>query len=839
MQWGKRGPGTPSRRRAAFRPDSESLEERRLLTAIDLTTTQTAATGVEFVGKASDNTAGYTVTDVGNVTGSGYDSFVISATGLPGQSLNIGGKTLDFTAADESAVYLVFGSKAVNVNTVSSYLTLANGVAGTNGELTSGDRAGDLGELGTLGVAAQSGTTAPIDQTNPTVAQPQPPQDSTHVYGFNFDGLTFVTGLDSTTGLGRNSGLGFSVTALGDLNSDGYDDFALSAPNDAGGGKVFVIYGGPALATQAVTSKTVDLEPTAGTDSTTTPTKVVSFNLAAGTTGDDVGYSVAGIGNYFGNGSSTHDLAIGVPGLTVGGLADAGAVFTVSGTYINSLATGTNIALDTQVAVTSNTTGGIEYTGFSAGQEVGFSVSTAGNFDGATGTNGSAIDDLLIGAPGGGVGGEAFLVYGSQAYLPNQTIGSTYSLATLGTAPVTTPVQTYPLQGVIFVDQTIGDLFGFSVATAGDFNADGVDDIMIGAPGYLTSTGYVTVVYGLSGTATINTSTRLNGVFAVNPTVTSTLYSSASYIGQGIDAFTGYSIASSGHIQIGTATTTEPTYDILIGAPGDAFQTAYLVPGTGAGVTPATGTLMLANINTTLGGNSFNVSGTSDPAVITGNAGFATSVSARNLVVDPNSGTNTVDPDDVPDLFFGAPFASLNSPINIATTLRSLSGVAYVVEGSLIGGTSSSGGTGTSGGTTSSATVTTSFNTIVNSLNPVVFTGDDSGLPNPPLSQLSHLDSYAPLSVPLAEQQFRPTPGFLAREDVYHHPSQKGGSHSAPAGTVLDVAAIRGSENQYSKVNTLRPGVFKRGKTVVGKKTTFTHKVKVIPENLQTETYPG
>ena len=38
--------------------------------------------GVEMVGKAASNGAGYTVTDVGDVTGSGYDSFVVAAPGI-------------------------------------------------------------------------------------------------------------------------------------------------------------------------------------------------------------------------------------------------------------------------------------------------------------------------------------------------------------------------------------------------------------------------------------------------------------------------------------------------------------------------------------------------------------------------------------------------------------------------------------------------------------------------------------------------------------------------------------------------------------------------------------
>ena len=280
---------------------------------------------------------------------------------------------------------------------MSDWLNLTSGTTSTTNppQLVAGQRGGDLAELGTLGVPTTTIAT-PTAQTNPTVFQTTPDQSLTHVFGFSFDGLTFVTGLDTATGLGRNSALGFSVTPLGDLNGDGFDDFAISAPNDAGGGKVFIIYGGSALATQPNNAKTIDLEPTAGNNATTTPTKVVTLSLPGAATGTDVGYSVAGIGNYF-NTTTGRDVGIGVPGLTVGSNANAGAVFAISGSYLNTLASGTNIDLST-VGNGTNTSAGIEYTGTSANALTGYSVATAGNFDGQIGS-GFPIDDLLIGAP--------------------------------------------------------------------------------------------------------------------------------------------------------------------------------------------------------------------------------------------------------------------------------------------------------------------------------------------------------------------------------------------------------------------------------------------------------
>ena len=820
MHWGKRGPGSPSKRhRAAFRPINEPLEERRLLTTFDLSTIQTAPLGVETIGKASNNTAGYTVTDVGNVTGSGYDSFVVSAPGLAGSSP---GLRPNPAGAGEGAAYLVFGSKQVNNSTPVDFKTLANGTTnGTTTTLTAGQRAADLGELGTIGIAPLTA------QTNPTVAQPQPPTTATHVYGFNYDGLTLVTGLDTATGLGRNSALGFSVTPLGDLNGDGFDDFAISAPNDAGGGKVFVIFGGSALATQSVANKTVDLEPVAGTNNIATPTKVVTLSIPNGTAGTNVGFSVSGIGNYF-NTSLGRDLAIGVPNLTVGGNVNAGAVFAISGSYLTSLAAGANVDLS-MIGTTANTLGGIEYTGVGPGYLTGTSVSTAGSFDNVTGANSRLRDDLLIGAPGAFQGGGAYLVYSLQTTTANMALGTTQSLASLGVTPTTNPVTT-PLQGVVLGDQIIGDRFGYSVSSAGDFNNDGAGDIAIGAPGYNLSAGYVDVVYGLTGTTT----TRLNGIFVVSPTVATTGLTTVSLLGTTALDYAGYSLATTTHISIGSTATATPAYDLLIGAPG--ANSAYLVPGTATGATPLTGSQQLSNINTTLNGSQFVVSGLSDPAVLP--SGFGTSVSARNPVYDANTLNTTVDSDSVPDLFFGAPFTTLTDPVTSLTALRIEAGDAYVVEGGLIG--TSGSGTGTGGTTTGTAGAFTSL--IPNAfglLTPIVFTGDNAGLPIPPISSLEHLNSYQPLPVQLAFDQYLVAPGFRAREEYYHHPTKKGNFHQVAAGTVLTVQNIKHSENKYDKVNTLPHRVFDRGKTKIGKPVNFTHSVKVIPRSEQKGNYPG
>ena len=435
MSSGNRRPGSPSRRHWAKQLGSESLETRQLLTTIDLATTQSAPLGVQMVGQNNTGAAtqvtgaGYTVTDVGDLTGSGYDDYVVGAPGLASAATS---SVAVPTFTGTSTAYLIFGSSAVNLSTVVDYA-----------KLPTVQRAGDLGQLG------GTGTTPPGYQLNPTLTQPTgnlPP-----TIGFNYNGLTL------TTGKTPNSGLGFSVAALGDINGDGQNDFAIGAPNDGGVGQVYIIYGGTALGALATgttqASKILDLEPTTGTSGLVNAgVKVINVTDSAATTGARFGYSVAGIGNFLNYGPGTKDVGIGAPGLTTtvnGVTAATGAAFALSGAYLNTLPAETiDIANDFTAAGTNQY--GIEYVGTGAGAQAGFSVSSGSDFDGYRTPAGFEVDDFLIGAPQGAtsaglVPGQAYLVYGHQFVattngIPDSTLGTIQLLSQIGTTPTANPL---------------------------------------------------------------------------------------------------------------------------------------------------------------------------------------------------------------------------------------------------------------------------------------------------------------------------------------------------------------------------------------------------------------
>ena len=112
-------------------------------------------------------------------------------------------------------------------------------------------------------------------------------------------------------------------------------------------------------------------------------------------------------------------------------------------------------------------TNGFRLIGIDAGDDSGFSVSSAGD------VNGDGFADLIVGAPGaesagGAYGeGESYVVFGKASWAGTPSL----DLATLdGT------------NGFRLIGIDAGDRSGCSVSSAGDVNGDGFADLIVGAP---------------------------------------------------------------------------------------------------------------------------------------------------------------------------------------------------------------------------------------------------------------------------------------------------------------------------------------------------------------------
>ncbi len=216
---------------------------------------------------------------------------------------------------------------------------------------------------------------------------------------------------------------GFHPVGAGELNGDGYDDIAAgwSAAGETSS------YVGAAYVLLGPVSGTVELRDAQGV-------------WRGGDDYDFVGSGAAGVGDVDGDGLDA--LLVGAYGDDGGG-ANAGAAYLLLGPATG----GPNLG-----------EAACQLTGEQPGDLAGSAVSAAGDM------NDDGHADLLVGAVGeGGNGANA-----GAAYVVLGPVSGTRSLADAdlrlrGDAP--------------------GDQAGYSLATAGDMDGDGRDDVLVGAPG--------------------------------------------------------------------------------------------------------------------------------------------------------------------------------------------------------------------------------------------------------------------------------------------------------------------------------------------------------------------
>ncbi|MBF0163883.1 MAG: FG-GAP repeat protein [Magnetococcales bacterium] len=256
-------------------------------------------------------------------------------------------------------------------------------------------------------------------------------------------------------GVEKHDHAGVSVSSAGDINGDGYADLIIgadrvdSAPGnvtDDRFGAAYVVYG-----KAGGFGTVIDLSTLSGTS---------GFKLFGTAAYDYSGFSVASAGDV--NGDGLDDMLVGAFKANSNGKTYSGAAFVVFGK------TG---LFDSQVDLSALTgANGFRISGLANGDYLGTSVASAGDF------NGDGFDDIVIGAPGAplafpgsySASGSAYIVYGKGS-----GFAAAVDLATLGG------------QDGFRVDGLPGgtQAFGFSVASAGDLNLDGYDDVIIGAPG--------------------------------------------------------------------------------------------------------------------------------------------------------------------------------------------------------------------------------------------------------------------------------------------------------------------------------------------------------------------
>lgn len=284
-------------------------------------------------------------------------------------------------------------------------------------------------------------------------------------------GVTDLGALNGTNGF-RIDGIdegdkaGFSVSGIGDVNGDGFDDVIVGAHDadalgDSNSGEAYVVFG-----QAGGFPANIDLA---------TLSAVAGFRLDGVDQDDATGLSVSGAGDV--NADGIDDLIIGAPFAAAGSgrsYVVFGSVGLIGPSIDLSALTGFN---------------GFRIDGVAVDDGAGYSVSAAGDIDG------DGIDDVIIGAPGadpGGVSnaGSSYVVFGKDTDLDNNgTVDNPFQPA-LGLAALN-GLNGFRIDGIV-----ASEISGFAVSGAGDVNDDGVGDVIIGAPNEVFAPGVTYVVYG-------------------------------------------------------------------------------------------------------------------------------------------------------------------------------------------------------------------------------------------------------------------------------------------------------------------------------------------------------
>jgi len=397
---------------------------------------------VIITGEAANNYFGISASSAGDVNGDSYSDVIV---GAYGNSSNTG------------KAYIYFGGSSMNniadVTMTGEAVNNYYGVSVSDAGDVNGDSFSDV----IVGAFINSSSTG-----------------RAYIYfgGSSMNNIADVT----MTGGATNNYFGYSVSAAGDVNGDGYSDVIVGAYGySSNTGRAYIFHGGSSMNNGA--DVTITGEATNN-----------NFGWSVSSAGDinGDGYSDVVVGAwgylinigrayiYFGGSSMNNTADVTVTGegtsnsfgytvSTCGDVNGDGYSEVIVGAYGNSSNNGRAYLYD--YYPNGEITYDINMTGGAAGNYFGGSVSTAGD------VNGDGYSDVIVGAYGYSSNtGRAYIYFGGSS-MNN-------------------------VADVTMTGEAIDNSFGYTVSSAGDVNGDGYSDVIVGAAGYSLSIGRAYIYFG-------------------------------------------------------------------------------------------------------------------------------------------------------------------------------------------------------------------------------------------------------------------------------------------------------------------------------------------------------
>ena len=264
----------------------------------------------------------------------------------------------------------------------------------------------------------------------------------------DFDPVLDVATLNGANGFkltgADGDGTGSAVSGAGDVNGDGFDDIILGAPAADGGiGTAYVVFGRPLGMAADLDLTTLNGRNGFKMDG--------SYSFAS-----EAGRSVAGVGDV--NGDGYADVLVGGDNYS----SNPGI----------SVILGKAARFAPVVSSDRDITGGPD-------ELFGLALSGAGD------VNGDGFDDAIVGAPGDGGSGAAYVLFGGMNGLATHGNVFLYDISKLDAR------NGFKITGV-----NADDFAGGSVSGGGDINGDGFADLLVGAPQAYGGAGAAYAVFG-------------------------------------------------------------------------------------------------------------------------------------------------------------------------------------------------------------------------------------------------------------------------------------------------------------------------------------------------------